>query len=103
MNKALWCFAHGSDTSGWEAICVDLDIAVEGRDFEDVRRRLEAAVRSYVADALQESPADRRRLLNRRAPLHVRLTCWLHLAIHALTRKRADDDLRAGFDLPCHA
>lgn len=103
MNKSLWCFAHGSDAGGWEAICVDLDIAVEGRTFEEVRRGLEGAVRSYVEDALNEAPADRDRLLNRSAPLHVRLGCWLRLAIHAMTRRRSDDDLRAGFDLPCHA
>lgn len=105
MDRLLWCFARGSAATGWEAICVDLDIAVEGQTFEDAKRSLELAVCTYVADAGSEAPDDRARLLNRRAPFHVRLNCWVSLAWHVLaSRKRGEaGDLRAGFDLACPA
>lgn len=103
MGRSFWCFAHGSDADGWEALCVDLDIAVEGRSFDDVKHILESAIRSYCADALNESPKDRDRLLSRRAPLYVRLGCWLRLAGNALRPRSSNRDLKAGFELPCPA
>ncbi|MDO1560394.1 hypothetical protein Q0812_13245 [Brevundimonas sp. 2R-24] len=103
MQRMLWCFAHGSNRTGWEAVCVDLDIAVEARTFEAAKAALESAICSYVEDALQEAPADRARLLRRRAPWFVRLGCWAKLAWHAVTNRRRDDDQRAGFDVLCPA
>lgn len=70
--RRLQCFAHGRP-GDWEAICTDLDLAVQGTSFEDVQRMLNEAVCSYVEDAMQESEETRRQLLKRRSPWHVRI------------------------------
>lgn len=61
---------------GWEAICVEFDIAVQGGSHEEVRQLLEEAVNGFVkyVNALPEGD-DRNRLSNRRIPwyLHLKL------------------------------
>ncbi len=66
------CYAHGRP-GDWEGLCIDFDIAVQGRSFHEVQKRLEEAVAEYVAAAIEEAPEDRDRLLGRRAPLYVSL------------------------------
>lgn len=56
----------------WEAICVDLDIAVQGISFDDVYHRLNDAVVDYVETVSDLPEEDRARLLKRRAPLSAR-------------------------------
>lgn len=68
--------AAAKEQGRWEAICVDLDIAVEGHSRRDAESRLEAAVRSYIQKALQEEPEVTRQLLGRRSPLSVRVKFW---------------------------
>jgi hypothetical protein len=65
------CYAKQRD-GAWEAICVDLDIAIQGSSFDEVRDLLNTAVATYVADAANETDEDRERLLSRRAPWYVR-------------------------------
>lgn len=100
---AYFCVAEGSDQRGWEAICLDLDIAVQGSSFEEVRGLLKQAVGSYIEDALKESAADRERLLGRRAPLLVRLHYISRLALSALLGRNRDGDLHGSFQVPCRA
>lgn len=69
------CFAWRQENR-WEALCTDFDIAVSGRSFDDVRHQLHAAIEDYLALLEQEAPNDRRRLLNRKSPLHVRAKLW---------------------------
>ena len=71
MRKIL-CFAEGSGQS-YEAICVDLDIAVQGRSMKEAVTLLNKAVATYIEDALKEDAATSQRLLSRRAPWHVRV------------------------------
>ena len=71
---SLLCFARGNDR-GWEAICVDFDIAVQGGSFDAVRTLLDEAIASYVADAMEETSDVRARLLARRAPWIGRASC----------------------------
>lgn len=101
MQRILWCYAH--ETNGvWQAICVDLDIAVQGKSFDEVKKLLELSVETYIDTARNESPEVRRQLLSRRAPF------WLRTRL-ALTSKwrgiwhRDDGDDPAGFSVPCHA
>ena len=47
MHKVLRCHAEGRD-GDWEAFCLDLDIAVPGRSFEDVFRALNEAIALHV-------------------------------------------------------
>lgn len=101
MNRRLLCFAHGRNGE-WEAICVDLDIAVQGRSPDEVRVLLNEAIATYIADAKAESPEVAARLLNRRAPWWVRARHVLSFTLYALSSRSNGDD-QAGFSVPCHA
>jgi hypothetical protein len=72
MQKGLRCFAEKSD-SGWQAICVDLDIAVQGDSFEEVKELLDSDIAMYLESVAELPEDDRHRLLNRRAPLLTRM------------------------------
>lgn len=101
-SKVLWGYAHGRPGT-WEASCVDLDISVQGASFEEVRSLLDEAVVTYVEDALKEAPADRDRLLNRRAPFWVKLKFAALFIAHISSRRSATRELQAGFDIQCPA
>jgi hypothetical protein len=76
VSKNLRCYAEGRD-GDWEAICLDLDIAVQGSSFEEVFSSLQDAITLYqgVADL---PPNERRALLRRPAPLSVRFRFLTH-------------------------
>ena len=99
-KKSLLCFAHGRE-GAWEGQCLDLDIAVQGDSFDEVRSLLSEAIDTYFADAAAEAPADRARLLARRAPLSVRLGFMARFVAHVVFGRKRDDDFQAGFELPC--
>lgn len=101
-ERVFRCYAYGTD-GNWQGICVDLDIAVQGRNFKEVLDLMGQAIESYVDDALAETPYDADRLLARRAPWYVRARLALSSAIHILRMDRDDDQLTANFDVPCHA
>ena len=70
--RSLHCYAEGRD-GDWEAICLDLDIAVQGSSFEEVSMSLREAIALYL-DAVEDLPPEERaKLLHRRAPVGVRL------------------------------
>jgi predicted RNase H-like HicB family nuclease len=98
----IWCFADGGP-NGWEAFCPDFDISVQGDTFEEVKATLNEAINTYVQDAMAESPRAAAQLLRRRAPAFLRLKYALRLLAHAFRSNRSDGDLRAGFDVLCHA
>lgn len=103
-NTFLFCVAEGSDSRGWQAICLDLDIAVQGETLDEVRSALNSAVRSYVIDVLAlKDGRDKYRLLNRRAPLLLRLNYAARLAWQSLNAHRRDGGMRESFEIPCHA
>src|SRR6266478_4745868 len=67
----LSCYAVGRP-DGWEAICVDFDVAVQGESFADVTQKLGEALRSYGEYVNSLPPEERERFLKRRAPWYVR-------------------------------
>lgn len=72
-SKILRCFAEKKG-SQWQAFCVDLNLAVQGDSFPVVKNKLDDMVRSYIQLAFeQESEQDRMDMLNRPAPLSLRL------------------------------
>lgn len=72
MPRVLHCYAFGCEGE-WEAICIDLDLAVQGESFSEVERLLEEAI-AFHLERVQELPErDRERMLARRVPWHVRL------------------------------
>lgn len=93
--RDLLCFAHGR-AGAWEGICLDLDIAAQGRSFNEVREALEEAVAEYVAAAQDEDDETRAKLLGRRAPLWVSLV-WTARVVWSAWSHRADGDTSASF------
>ena len=100
-QRTFSCYAHGK-ASSWEAICVDLDIAVQGQSFTEVFDLLNEAISTYVEDALNEDQETALRLLHRRAPFGVRVA-YLFGAIRALLSRRDDDGSEAHFGVHCPA
>lgn len=89
MGQGLRCYAW-SDGGVWEARCVDLDLAVAARTRDEVKRLLNEAIRTYIEDASKEAPADRDRLLRRKAPLLDRVGFQL-LGLAARLRHHRED------------
>ena len=102
LTRNLQCFAHGSDGK-WEAICLDLDIAVTGRSFGEVQEILLQAVHSYIEDAAVLDPVSRKALLGRRAPWLNRLGYHLRYAFAFVGGSGIAAKARAGFGISCPA
>lgn len=101
-RRPYFAYAHGK-AGDWEGLCLDLDIAVQGTSFEEVRDLLIEAVSTYAEDARKESPRDARHLLSRRAPLATRVKYIALFLAHLASTASSNAELRAGFDLPCPA
>ena len=71
MGFKLRCYAYGSGDS-WQAICTDLDIAVEGGSFQEARESLESCIKMYLERVSELPEAERRELLGRKSPWHLR-------------------------------
>lgn len=99
--REFFCVIHGHGTE-WQGICLDLDIAIDGRSFVEVKGLLDEAISTYVEDALKEAEPARSALLNRRAPFHVRAYWAIQMALAALRGRKRDDDLPVGYPVPCH-
>jgi predicted RNase H-like HicB family nuclease len=89
-KQDIVCIATGR-ANQWEAFCLDFDIAVQGRSFEEVRRSLSDAIEMYLEVALAEPEPHRSRLLARKAPFLVRLmwawrVFWSTLSVRATRR-----------------
>jgi predicted RNase H-like HicB family nuclease len=102
MTKNLLCYAAGR-AGDWEAICVDLDLAVQGQSFDEARALLQRSIDLYVAEAAKEAPEEAARLLSRAAPLWVRTKWAAKLFWHLVSRQNGRDRSYAGFDLSCPA
>lgn len=101
-NMSVLCVAKGFP-GDWEAMCLDLDIAVQGESFDEVRELLHGAIETYIEDASREDDATARRLLTRRAPFGVRAKWLIGQIVHQLRHASGDRELRATFDMPCPA
>ena len=101
--RQVTCYAWGVP-GDWEGICVDYDLAAQGASLEEVRSELSDAIESYL-ECVMESPdaAERRRFLNRKAPLTLRLRlAFQHrvFAVRDALRLRPNGGtIRAGFVL----
>ena len=76
-HKSLRCYAEGRD-GDWEAICLDLDIAVQGSSFEEVFGSLQEAIALYLESVTALRRPNERDLLHRPAPFPVRLKFLTH-------------------------
>jgi hypothetical protein len=71
-SPKLHCLALGHD-GAWEAICLDLDIAVQGRSFEEAAESLREAILMHLEYVTALPPEERDRLRHRPVPLLTRL------------------------------
>lgn len=71
MDLKLKCYVHGGGAS-WEAICVDLNVAVCGDSQQEVRASLRKAVDLYLETVAALPAAEQDGFLSRRAPWHTR-------------------------------
>jgi len=76
----------------WEAICLDLDVAVQGESFEEVYNSILDAVPAYIESLSDLPEADQARLLDRRSPLSLRFR-FVWLAVLALFRSKNSNSL----------
>lgn len=70
-DRKLRCYAYGSGAS-WEAICIDLNVAVCGNSQREVRASLGMAVDLYLETVATLPAAEQDGFLSRRAPWHTR-------------------------------
>ena len=101
MRKVLRCYAEGRD-GDWEAICLDLDIAVQGRSFEEVFQALNDSIALHLEAVMALPEADRAHLLDRPAPLSLRLK-FLGQAVKALFTRDDGGGCHHHFTVPCAA
>lgn len=80
----LVCVVHRR-SHDWEAICLDLDLAVQGGSWDEVLTTLNDSIRTYVETAMQETDPVRSRLLSRRTPFWTRARWRVQAAIYAAT------------------
>jgi predicted RNase H-like HicB family nuclease len=66
-SKNLRCYAEGRD-GDWEAICLDLDVAVQGSSFEEVFGLLRQAISLYLESVAEVPQQERHSLLHRPTP-----------------------------------
>ena len=102
MKPYFTCSIEGGG-SGWQAICIDVDLSISSRSKAEVMELLEYAVRTYVGDALAEAEPARSRLLNRRAPWTTRARWHSRLATARIGVKRGPPFEEARYALPCPA
>ena len=84
--RTIRCFARGHD-GAWEAFSADFDIAVQGASFDEARRELELAIADYFEAARAEDSVTCARLLNRRAPWHVRVFWYVTSVVWGLMNR----------------
>ena len=101
MSNSLTCVARARGNE-WEAICLDFDLVVQGRSFDEVRSYLETAIVSYIQDAAAESEPARTRLLKRRAPWYVWFK-WNWPFLKAKFSGRTDSGEAVRFPVTCPA
>ena len=74
VNFKYYVWGNGTD---WEGLCTTFDIAMEGASLKETKEFLEDAVIDFL-ESLEDLPADdRRRLLKRKSPIHLRFLLFV--------------------------
>lgn len=101
MRKVLRCYAEGRGGE-WEAICLDLDIAVQDNSFENVFQALNDAIALHLEAVSTLPESEHAHLLNRPAPLPLRLK-FVFYALRSLFSHDDEDGFHHQFTLPSAA
>lgn len=96
-TRVLYCYASGRE-GAWEAICLDLDIAVQGTSFEDVSALLQEAIGLYLETVKDLPEAERAAFLSRPVPFLTRLGFAIEAFWSAL-RAKSDGKLEHQFTM----
>jgi hypothetical protein len=88
MGRTLHCLAFGRE-GAWEAICLDLDIAVQGTTFDDAARSLNTAIALHLESLDGLPDAERHRLSYRPVPLSARLRFAARALALAFSRRNS--------------
>jgi hypothetical protein len=100
MPQSLLCVVRGHGDS-WEALCLDFDLAVQGRSLDEVIGHLTKAVVGYIESASAEQEPTKTELLGRRAPLGTRLMWKWRVVLWTIFGKQQSGDSTFGFPIPC--
>lgn len=99
MPKLLYCYAE-NEGDGWEAICLDVDVAVQARTLHEVVLELSGALELYFETVMELPEAEHAQFFNRPAPWGIRLKFLWH-ALRGLIRGSSKE--RAEFTYHCPA
>jgi hypothetical protein len=88
----------------WEAVCLDFDIAVQGKTLDDALASMKDAILMYLERVYELPDVERDAFLRRRAPWRVRFSFLMHAFLHGLRfRDEANGKTRAEILMPCPA
>jgi predicted RNase H-like HicB family nuclease len=96
-QRILYCYASGRQ-GAWEAICLDLDIAVQGQSFEEVSALLREAIALYLETVSELPEAERPAFWSRPVPFWTRLG-FAAEAFWSALRAKADGELKHQFTM----
>jgi len=102
MERTFRCYIEGKGAD-WEAVCLDLDVAVQGESFHDVVDRLVEAVKLHVQYVLSLPAAEQSRFWARSAPFALRVRFLWYAFKSTIRHNGAGDKERAELLLPCPA
>jgi predicted RNase H-like HicB family nuclease len=102
MPRVLHCYAFGDDNE-WQAICLDLDLAVQGRSFEEVFHRLTEVICLHLEGVMELPEEDQKRLLNRSVPWFVRVKFAVAAFIMALRTRGQKGRFEHHYTMPAPA
>ena len=95
--RVLYCYATGRE-GAWEAICLDLDIAVQGTSFEEASTLLQEAIALYLQTVSELPEEERAALLSRSVPFWTRLSFAIE-AFWSTLRAKANGELKHQFTM----
>ena len=72
INKAIWCYAEGK-LNNWEAFCLDFDLSVQGKSFDQVYRDLNKSISMYLEYIKGLPEEEQAQFLTRKTPVGLRL------------------------------
>lgn len=100
MPRVLRCYAEGHNKD-WEAICLDLDVAVQGESFEDVFHALNESIQLHIEAVMALPESEQAHLLRRPAPFLVRLKFLLYVLRSMFSRSDDANGYHHQFTVPC--
>lgn len=96
-TRVLYCYASGRE-GAWEALCLDLDIAVQGSSFEEASALLQEAIALYLQTVSELPEAERAAFLSRPVPFWTRLGFAIE-AFWSTLRGKANGELKHQFTM----